>query len=381
MGIFSFLRKLFRRLVMREPSPSSRHSESIQSGTDSVTTLSFGTHPTEPSRLSDTQALMELKKKVQAICHPEFPFLHREYSPSSRIPCADFSEFIVERLKANDLRSVCGLMRAFVEANPGMGTDGSWVDDKVKGVVKAPLEQYIDFADPDNYYYLRAMWIIAEKEGSGREFWLTGSIPLFFAQALSPYSMELKPGMENLRKKANRFIREMRKDAPFWLDYPSFKQKDMGIPPLPPGECIDKVRSLTIGARLHLLFAVEAGGGYLPKLTDYALRNFGLHIPDTSREIIASELLKVIEAPGSLLNILSKAELQDACSQADVAFKKSWTKEKLLQCLIDHAPEAVKKLMADRPAMAPSKEHAECLAALSSRAQKLEPIFKVLCFV
>lgn len=381
MGILSFLRKLFRRLVMREPSPPFRHSESIQSDTESVITLSFGISPSKPTRLPDTQALIELKKKVQAICHPEFPFLHREYFPGSRIPCADFSEFIVERLKAKDLRSVCGLMRAFVEANPGIGTDASWVDDKVKGVVKAPLEKYIEFADPDCHYYLRAMWIIAGKEGSGREFWLTGSIPLFFAQALSPYSMELKPGMENLRKKANRFIREMRKVAPFWLDYPLFKQKDMSIPPLPSCECIEKVRSLTIGARLHLLFVVEAGGGYLPKLTNYALRKFGLHIPDTCREIIASELLKFIEAPGSLLNSLSKVELQEACRQAAVAYKKSWAKEKLLQALIDHAPETVKKLMADRPAVAPCNEHAECLAALSSRAHKLEPIFKVLCFV
>jgi hypothetical protein len=153
------------------------------------------------------------------------------------------------------------------------------------------------------------MWIIAAKGGGGRQFWLTNKSTLHFAQALSVYDMELLPAMEVLRKKAYSFIREMRQDAPYWLDFPLFKTTDLTVPPLPAGESVALVRRLSIGARLHLLYAVEAGGGRLPTRTGHIPRDCGLYAPDSSQEIIESGLLIPSQDLRLLKNTLQKAEI------------------------------------------------------------------------
>ena len=337
--------------------------------------------PPKPTRFSEGAPIKELLNRVKGKGHPQYPFLHKEYSPNSRIPCADFTSFIIERLSAGDVASISTLMKGIIEANPGLGTDSGWISERVEDVLRVPLERYLTFVDPVAYLQLRAMWIIAEKGGGGREFWLTTQAPLFFAQALSPFEMELKPAIEELRKRSNRFIREMRKDVPYWLDCPLFKASELQPPPLPLGEGVEKVRRLSIGARLHLFSAVEAGGGILPRLTGYDLRSFGIYIPDSSREIIESGLLTLSQDPELLKHSMPKTELLEACVKAGVAYKKSWNKDKLLQAMLTASPDYLERLIADSQVVALNPAYADCLQALFARAQQLEQVFKVLCFI
>lgn len=312
---------------------------------------------------------------------PEYPFLHPTYSPSSRIPCADFTPFIIERLAAGDVGAIGQLMREIIAANPGLGTKGEWIEEEVEKTLRAPLEKYLHFADPDAYRQLRAMWIIAAKGGGGREFWLTNDSPLYFAQALSPYDLKLLPAMEQLRKKANSFIREIRQDTPYWLDVPLFKATELTIPPLPAGKGVARARWLSIGARLHLFYAVEAGGGRLPSLTGHLPRDVGLYAADSSQEILESGLLIPSQDPGLLKNSLQKTEIMEACEQAGVTYKKSWNKDKLLQALLSAPPEHVGRFIADAGLAAVNPEYSDCLQALLTRARQMEPVFKVLCFI
>jgi hypothetical protein len=72
---------------------------------------------TPPSKSIPRRPFDELKERIEEIGHPEYPFLHKEYSPGSRVPCTDFSGFIVERLKTDDPNSICTLMGSIIEAN------------------------------------------------------------------------------------------------------------------------------------------------------------------------------------------------------------------------------------------------------------------------
>lgn len=368
MGIFAFLKKLFGSPTPPESSPQVL-SRAAPSRPES----------SRPPRFLRCSTLSELQGQIRGKGHPQYPFLHQEYSPNSRIPCADFTPFIIERLRVNDLKSIGGLLAGIVEANPGLGTDGGWVNDELQQVVKAPLEKHIGFRDPDVYHQLRAMWIIAGKEGGDRGYWLIDRFPEYFALALSPYEMELKEPIYGLLKKANKFNREMRKMAVSWLDVPLIKPERLGIPPVRVNEGIEKVRGLTIGARLHLFFAVAAGGGCLPRLTDYELRQFGIFIPDTSKEIINSGLLSLSNDTELLKKTMNKNDLAVACDKAAISYKKSWNKDKLLQAL-SGSPAHLEALITEAQVVCLNPKHAGTLQALLTRAQQLEPVFRVLCF-
>lgn len=377
MGFFDFLTNLFRR--QGEPhhstaSPSASFHIAIQEGAPPQPGL------LKQSRFSEGSPLQELQAQIQGKGRPEYPFLSREYSPSSRVPCVDFTPFVIERLRAGDVRSIGQLMRRIIEANPGLGFGSGWIETEVEQVLRAPLERYLHLPDPDAYHQLRAMWIIASKGGGGRQYWLTDELPRYFAQAISPFEMELPSAIEELRKRANRFIREMRKDASYWLDFPPFKASELIIPPLPAGECVARVRRLSIGARLHLFRIVEVGGGRLPQLTGFILRDLGLYAPDSTREIMESGLVISSQAPGLLKNSFEKTELLTACDQAGVICRKTWNKEKQIQALLS-APAYVGQFIADAMLASVNPKYGDCLQALLARAQQVEPVFKVLCFI
>ena len=322
----------------------------------------------------------QLRKQIEGVGHPEYPLLHREYSPGSRVPCADFTGFIMERLKAGDAESICTLMRSIIEANPGVGVGSEWISKRVMNVIDTDLDRYVSFDEPAAMLELKAMWIIAEKFGAERQYWLNGNTPLKVAQALCAYHIEITSAVEDLVKKGNSLIRRLRKDAPHWKEYPLFSAKALSLPELQPGECIRKVRALSIGARLHLFCALSSAGCDLPRLTDYPTRDFGLYIPDSSREILSSQLLIPTEDPQLLTGAMSKDDLISACEATGTPYKKSWNKAKLLNSLIDHAPGHIKNLMAGCRFVALNTEYSAELRALRSRSESLETLSTVLCF-
>ncbi len=317
MGIFDFLKRLFSSQNKSEPSPLPARPKAT-----SIRPIPFRT-----DRDYDNAPLQELRTKIMGKGRPEYPFLSKEYSPSSRVPCVDFTSFIIERLRAHDVPSVNLLMMRIIEANPGLGIGSSWICEQIEDVLKAPLEKHLHFHDCNAYLQLRAMWIIAAKGGGKREFWLFNDSPRYFAQALCPYEIELKPAIENMRKKGNRAIRGWRKDGE---DYPLFKASELKIPPVPNGACVEKFRQLSIGARLHLFYAAAAGGGRLAHISGFIPRDVGLYPLDSSREIIDSGLLCLSQNAELLKSSLQKTDLLDACHKGGVTHKKSWNKEQLL---------------------------------------------------
>lgn len=177
--------------------------------------------------------LAALERSIQGIDHPEFPFLDPVYSPGSRIPCRDFSGFMAECLQANDSQTVARLFRYLIAGNPGVGVSDDWGADWVQEVNALPLSQYVQTGNPIVIHEIKALLILAGLGGGPRQFHITDGIPAHLARALSCHHLTWLPAMAELHERVNQFIRHMRREAPFWKEFPLIKTDRLLNFPLP----------------------------------------------------------------------------------------------------------------------------------------------------
>jgi hypothetical protein len=325
-----------------------------------------------------------LKKQIDGIGHPEFPFNHKTYSPSSRVPCTDFTPFIVDRLREQDQESIKTLMREIISGNPGLGTGPGWIDAEVESVMKAPLERYLSFDEEIALFELKAMWIICSKSGGKRKFWISekDKYTLLFSRALCAYHFTIQPAVGKLIQPANDAIEKLAEDNDYWKEYPKFDSTTLQIPSLPESQCREKILSLSLGARLHLFQAVSygKGAGSLPKSTDYATRNFGLFVPETTREILDSTLMIPSDKAIDLETAFSRKGLLAVCEENEADFRKSWNKGKLLAALEDQCPDFIRTSLKDMAIVTVNPDFKEDLDEICSYSERLTAFYKLLCF-
>jgi len=206
---------------------------------------------------------------------------------------------------------------------------------------------------------------------------------LLFSRALCIYSFNLKPDIKELLRKANQFIKKMRKDSDYWNDYPLFEASGLKIQDPGESDCRKKISTLSLGARLHLFRAISYGesGISLPHSTDYATRSFGLNIDETTKEILDNGLLISSEDPLGLLSSFSRNGLLELCQKKNADFRKSWNKDKLLSALIKADPEFVQATLKEKTIVSINPEYKDDLLSINSHINSLENIYKLLCFV
>lgn len=313
--------------------------------------------------------------------NPEYPFLSKDYSPSSRVPSTDLTPFIVDRLKQKDERSIIRVMHEVLSANPGLGTGPEWIDAEIRQIMTLRFEEYMTFADHHCYDEVRALWIVASKSGGGREFWITDETPQLFSWALCCHLPDFTPSIVKLAEKANRFMSKMAKDTPYWKEYPRLQKNNILVPPLAESELSHRFGQLSISARLHFFHAVSMGGGSLPRLTTYPIRSFGISVADTSMQLEQTGLFLLSTEPESLSNSLTKQELLEACATVKVEVRKSWNKDKLVQVLHDNNPDYFRQLTSDMHVVKINPAYDQGIKALTAYATSLVPVFKALCFL
>jgi hypothetical protein len=365
--MFEILKRLF---VRRSPADAtaSRSERPLPDGTE-----------LEPR----PRSFAELRRALRDTGHPDFPFLDRDYSPASRVPCTDFTPFITDRLQAGDVRSIAQVMRAIVEANPGLGVGPEWIGPIVEEVARADFGTYVTFGTPRGELELRALFIVAGKDGGGRPFWIAdGNKPGLFALALACQRPLWHESMDYLRRRANAFIRRMRKEAPFWEDYPTFSPHCFEVEPPPECSATDATRKLSLASRIHLLhFAGSRTSGSPLKTTTYAMRNLGVHAEQTGIELRREGLLVPSQSDEGLLDVWSKDDLVQACMRAGAVYRKSWTKDRLLGLLREKAPEVIVEAR-EREGFVELDPHlAEELRGLADYARRLQDALKLLCFI
>jgi hypothetical protein len=265
---------------------------------------------------------------------------------------------------------------------------GDFPRQRVEDIAKIDFGRYVRFADKKAYYQLKALFMVG---GWKREFWIKDEIPQLFAWCLCAFRPVWRETIFELLDRGNAFIDERAKKGSFWNDYPHFKNEDLQIPAPSPDEVMDKVCDLSPAARMQLFYAVsrlrpgeiwhERGGNSISDLTNYAIRSFGIHIPETSAAIRDTGLLARSTQPQSLMHRMTKKDLIKACEETGAHFRKSWRKAKILEALESDAPEYLKTKLDQLELVMLNPKYENRLLALADYAEKLVAPFKVLCFI
>jgi len=336
--------------------------------------------PEKSSRGNASNAVESFLFSIEGGGHPEYPILDKLYSPSSRIPCTDLVPFISNRIIERDISSIKILLRAVIEGNPGLGIGPHWIDDSIDNILTIPFENYVSFLSPNAFPELRALFIVAAKDGGGKEFLITEEIPRLISWACMAHQPSWSTQLHHLSKQANLWISKMAKDTPYWKGYGRFDVRKI------PNDFIENelreiILTLSPAARLQLFYTIERGGGSLPGLTNYQIRNLGINVEKTSTELIDSGL--VLSSPFSLEAIVSaysKQELVELCETYGAAYKKSWKKEKLVDALHRLDSTILERIGKSKNFVSPNYQRYPDLRNVVKIADEQQVGFKLLCF-
>lgn len=293
--------------------------------------------------------LADLWLQLSDRSHQEFCFLDPLYSPTSCVPCADLTPFIVQRLRENDLASVQGLMRFIVDGNPpllvGAGANSrpspEWVDAPVAEIARLNWARYCQSDDSTFELELKALLIMGISRGITHEGWVASQEPALFALALCCHDIRWRTELRELADRANRFILEMRANLPFWREIPLLELKEAPFP----GNVSAAARllaSVPVLSRVPLLAMLEKrNAAPLVNVTTYAMRQLGIHMRDAAPELIASGLCEPVLNLDAVASLYTKSDLLAVMAAHSIPSRKSWNKRKLIETLATTAPGIV----------------------------------------
>ena len=218
-------------------------------------------------------------------------------------------------------------MRSVIEGNPGLGIGVDWIDESIDDVLAIPLENYISFASKHAFSELKALFIVASKDGGGREFLITSEVPRLIAWSCIAHQPSWTTDLFRLAKEANSWILKMAENTPYWREHGRFTLEEI------PKGIIDpflqeRIGDLTPAARLQLFYAIQRNGGSLPNLTNYQICSLGINVENTSKELIDSGLILSSFSTATVESAFSKKELMEVCDRHEINYAKSWKKQR-----------------------------------------------------
>jgi hypothetical protein len=341
--------------------------------------------PTESAHPDGPSALDQFLSSIKGVGHPEYPILDSRYSPNSRVPCTDLVPFISGRIAEGDTNSIAYVMRMVIEGNPGLGIGPDWINKSVDRILSIPFENYVSFSSSCALPELKALFIVAAKDGVGGAFLIIGQIPRLISWACIAHQPLWSTDLQSLATKANSWISKMAEDFPetLWKGYEKIDVRE-----IPSGsidsEMREKIIALTPAARLQLFYAVEKGGGSLlgliNGLTSGPIRGLGINVNETSKELLASGLVIPSFSSEAIEAAHSKQELVGLCESCGVSYRKSWRKEKLVATLAETNSLVLEKTATSKNVVAPNIQRYPELKNIVRIADEHQIGFKLLCF-
>lgn len=316
---------------------------------------------------------------IEGVGHPEYPILDKKYCPASRVPCTDLVPLISKLIAMGDAAGIKKVMRSVIEANPGLGAGSSGIDKKIDRLLSIRFEDFLSFESPSGLSELKAMFIVALKDGGGREFLIKEEIPRLMSWACIAHHPLWTDQLQILSKKANSWLSLMAKEAPFWVEYEMFDVREL------PKSSVEKqvgleILKLSPAARLQLFNTIVRGSGSIMSRTTYPIRSLGINVENTSEEIINSGLVVYSSSKEVIKPELSKDELQQLCEANGIDVRKSWNKEMLVDALSHKAPECLEQVAKSKGLVAVNYEAYPNLSDVADIAEKHLIGFKLLCF-
>jgi len=182
-------------------------------------------------------------------------------------------------------------------------------------------------------------------------FVMASDAPRYLATVMLPYVFKTVD-LEELIRRANAFIRHMRKDTPFWEDFPLFKPGGLDPWTEPRPEEVTEfcrvLRTLPLATREHLIdFAsrsdrrASSGSQPVDQATSYGTRKRGIEAEESGRLLLQMGLLVRSDDPRGALQRLTVKELTEFLAQQGVEGVKVRRKGKLIDTAMERCPQAV----------------------------------------
>lgn len=302
----------------------------------------------------------ELVVFAAGLGHPDHPCLSRTHSPTSCVPCVDYSPWLRERIAAGDADAVGAYLAAVREANPGVGGSPEDIVQHYRrlaaAILEAPLGRHLRDGSEGAYLDLRvALVLLAVHEGfSG--FIMTGEAADFMAAIMAPHSFRLQDP-EVLVQGRNGFVRDMGNEMSFWASWPQLQGGTLRSLEVPQDADLRRLLAilaeLPLGTRAHAVDALRhlSADTRIPKtlasLSRYETRKRGLDVADSVRRIIATGLFAPAENLLGWVSAWTRRDLLGFLHLSGVSAKNSWRKEKLAEVALEECADLLQRRMAD----------------------------------
>jgi len=339
--------------------------------------------------LTDDLSSCDLLGFVAGRGHREFPCLSRAHNPSSCVPCLDFSPWLRERVRREDIDGLAEYLWRVRRASPSVDSPDRvhrrYID-LARAVMAAPIDRHLALGSEDAYLDLRtAMVIVAAHEGfSG--FIMAGEAADFMAAVMAPHGFSLTDGHDLLRQR-NAFVAEVSRDMDYWalwtpLAYDALRS------PVPPRDTrfqllLGALTRLPLGSRAHAVDALRhlsANPGAprsLASLCRQETIRHGVEVAESSRLILESGLVAPATDMAAWLEGWTRRDLIGFLRQAGYRAPKSQSKERLAVVAMTERVDAVREKMAESGAVELAPEHAEAAHRLRGYLEDVKETWRV----
>lgn len=306
--------------------------------TQSTSTVQSSRKPTVTSNNSKLKTLLsELGSKG----HDEYPLLRKEYAVTSGMPYTDFSGWVIEQLKAKDYNSLYAFVKEYYLGRDNDTFSEQELKKKFENFLTKKFKSLFSNIDEQAIFEIQAFFILKRGiDDFNREFWIAEDKETeLLCKILSVYSFEIVPNsFEPLIKKANKFLREMRKDVEFWKGYKNYKIEELQTEyKLETSNSLEKkLKQINAGERLHFFdFAtVYSYRKFWNGDSSYKTRSYGINEFDSVNRILELGIFDSVNDINAIPEITSKGELKETAEKAGFEIKKSWTMDKIFENLM-----------------------------------------------
>jgi hypothetical protein len=322
--------------------------------------------------------------------HRDFPCLSRTENPSSCIPALDFSPWLRERVRREDIEGLGEYLWRVRRANPGVGGSNEQVHrryiDLAQAIMAAPIDRYLTRGSEEAYLDLRvALFIVGAHEGfSG--FIMAGEAADFMAAVMAPHGLSLADGHELLHQR-NAFVLEMSRGMDYWALWTPL-ETDALRSPIPPHDTrfqllLTTLARLPLGARAHAMDALRhlsADPGAprsLASLCRQETVRHGLDVADSSRLILESGLVAPASDMATWLEGWTRRDLLGFLRHVGYRAPKSWSKERLAVVAMTEQADAVQEKMAESGAVELALDHAEAAHRVQAYMEDVKETWRV----
>ncbi|HYC31221.1 MAG TPA: hypothetical protein VEB59_02980 [Gemmatimonadales bacterium] len=295
--------------------------------------------------------------------HPDFPCLSRTHSPSSCVPCIDFSPWLQARIRAGSVEAVGEYLWRVREANPGVGESVGQFRQHYRALAEvmlaAPLDRYLTGNEAALLDLRTSLVMLAVHEGfSG--FIMTGEAADFLSAVMSPHRMSLHDTRPMVARR-NAFVNHMAGEMSYWAGWPTLTAEMLPSIAAPEDaemqELLDRLALLPLGARAHAVdtlrhFSAETRvPRTLASLSRYETRKRGLDVSDSSRRIGGAGLVVPASDLSGWLAGWTRRDLLGFLAQAGLRPRNSWSKERLAEFAQTECEDLLRARMNDSGAI------------------------------